>query len=90
MIVLQLKFPHEQKEQVIANIQGYFDDERAEELGHLAAESLLEFMIKEIGPLIYNQAISDSRDLIIEKMASIEEDLYVLEKPVDINNRNVR
>jgi uncharacterized protein (DUF2164 family) len=89
MIVLQLKFPREQKEQVIANIQGYFHDERAEEVGHLAAESLLEFMIKEIGPLIYNHAISDSRNLIIEKMASIEEELYALERPID-NNRNVR
>ncbi|MFS1512085.1 DUF2164 domain-containing protein [Chengkuizengella sp. SCS-71B] len=74
------KLPKEQKDQMIANIQHYFSIERSEEIGNLAAENFLDFIMKELGPYIYNQAISDARMLINEKMVHIEDDLYSLEK----------
>jgi uncharacterized protein (DUF2164 family) len=86
--MLQFKFPREQKEQLIANIKAYFLEERSEEIGNIAAEALLDYMITEIGPLIYNQAIGDSRKLINEKMQAVEDDLYALEKPVDLLKKN--
>jgi uncharacterized protein (DUF2164 family) len=86
--MLQFKFPREQKEQLIENIKAYFLEERSEEIGNIAAEALLDYMITEIGPLIYNQAIGDSRKLINEKMQAVEDDLYALEKPVDLLKKN--
>ncbi|NBI27487.1 DUF2164 domain-containing protein [Chengkuizengella marina] len=74
------KLPKEQKDQMISNIQHYFSMERSEEIGNLAAENFLDFIMKELGPYIYNQAISDARMLINEKMVHIEDDLYSLEK----------
>ncbi|MGC4379063.1 DUF2164 domain-containing protein [Fictibacillus sp. Mic-4] len=75
-----LKLPREQKEQMISEIQQYFYKERGEEIGHLAAENMLDFFMKHAGPILYNQAISDARRLVADRMASIEDDLYALEK----------
>jgi uncharacterized protein (DUF2164 family) len=67
---------------MIADIQRFFYEERNEEIGNLAAENVLEFVKKQLGPYFYNEAIKDARSLMEEKAASIEDDLYALEKNV--------
>ncbi|MFD0680490.1 MULTISPECIES: DUF2164 domain-containing protein [unclassified Paenibacillus] len=78
---MNLKFPKEQKEQIISMLQHYFQEERNEELGHLAAEQLLDFFVKQAGPIFYNQAVDDCRQYVRERVAAVEEDMYALEKP---------
>ncbi|NOU95197.1 DUF2164 family protein [Paenibacillus sp. LMG 31456] len=76
-----LKLPKEQKEQIISMLQQYFLVERGEELGHLAADQLLDFFAKHAGPIFYNQAVDDCRQYVRERVAMVEEDMYALEKP---------
>ena len=78
--MIKLKLPQEQKKQIIKSVQEYFHEERSEEIGELSAEFLLDFMVKEIGPAIYNQAISDAIKLVGEKMSYLEDDLHALEQ----------
>jgi uncharacterized protein (DUF2164 family) len=80
--MIQLKVPREAKEEIIRSIQQYFNEDRDELIGHLAAENLLDFMTKKIGPFIYNQALMDARKMVNEKMLSMEDELYALEKPI--------
>ncbi|WP_028611322.1 DUF2164 domain-containing protein [Paenibacillus harenae] len=80
--MMGLKLPKEQKERLVASVQQYFELERSEEIGSIAAEQLLDFMIKEIGPHLYNHAIQDARKTVIERMQSLEDELYALEKPL--------
>ncbi|WML44785.1 DUF2164 domain-containing protein [Neobacillus sp. PS3-40] len=68
---------------MIADIQRFFYEERNEEIGNLAAENVLEFFKSHLGPHFYNEAIKDARTLMGEKMASIEDDFYMLEKKVN-------
>ena len=70
------KLEKEQKEQIISQIQKYFLEERDEEIGNLSAALFMDFMIKQVGPAIYNQAIKDAYTLVSKKI----EDLYGLEK----------
>ncbi|WP_341805060.1 DUF2164 domain-containing protein [Paenibacillus turpanensis] len=77
-----LKMPKEQKELLVEKVQAYFEQERSEPIGQLAAEQLLDFMLQEIGPHVYNKAIADARQLLMERMASIEDELYSMEKPL--------
>ncbi|TJY43864.1 DUF2164 domain-containing protein [Cohnella pontilimi] len=77
-----LKLPREQKMQLVKNVQGYFEEERSETLGDLAAEQFVDFMIKELGPYIYNTAIEDAKKLITEKLLQIDDEFYTLEKPL--------
>ncbi|MEC0370594.1 DUF2164 domain-containing protein [Paenibacillus chibensis] len=80
--MIPIKLPKEQKLEIASRVQGYFEDERSESIGQLGAEQLIDFMISELGPYIYNKAIEDARAFITEKMAQIDDDLYALEKPL--------
>ncbi|WP_369903146.1 DUF2164 domain-containing protein [Bacillus manliponensis] len=77
-----MKLTNEQKEKLVENVQQFFIEEGLEEIGRFQAERLIEQMIKELGPYAYNQAIQDARQLVVDKLTNMEEDLYVLEKPI--------
>ncbi|WP_409270136.1 DUF2164 domain-containing protein [Neobacillus sp. SCS-31] len=77
-----ITFSKQQKDQLIADIQEYFIKERGEELGNLEAEGLLEFFKTELGPYFYNEGIKQSRKVAEEKMAQLEEELFLLERPM--------
>jgi len=74
-----MKLSKEQRDQVIQHIQQYFEEERDETIGDLAADGVLDFFMSHLAPIVYNQALSDSRHLVIQQMSSLEEDLYALE-----------
>ncbi|OAB37754.1 hypothetical protein PMSD_08610 [Paenibacillus macquariensis subsp. defensor] len=74
-----MKLPNEQREQSIQLIQQYFEEERGETIGDLAADGVLDFFMSHLAPIVYNQALSDSRHLVRQQMSSLEEDLYALE-----------
>lgn len=80
--MLPIKIQREQKLEIIASIQDYFQTERSEVIGDLAAENLLDFMLKELAPYTYNQALADVRQVIEQKMSSLEDEMYALEKPI--------
>ena len=80
--MIPIKMSREEKAKIISRIKNYFDEERSEVIGDLAAEQLLDFMVGELGPPIYNRAIFDARQLIDERFAQIDEDLYTLERPI--------
>ena len=73
----------EQKDMIISKLQRYYYEERQEELGLIGAENLYAFFIKDLAPYIYNQALKDVRKMMDRQWASIDEELYVLEKPAN-------
>lgn len=77
-----MKLPKEQRDQVILLIQQYFEKERGEIIGDLAADSVMDFFMSHVAPIVYNQALSDSRHLVRQQMTSLEDDLYSLEQQV--------
>jgi uncharacterized protein (DUF2164 family) len=86
-MIIPMKLPKEQKEEIIKNVQAYFNEERSETIGDMGAEQLIDFMIKELGPYLYNKGIADARTLINEKAAQIEDELYTLEQPLHNRKR---
>ncbi|AJS60429.1 DUF2164 domain-containing protein [Paenibacillus sp. IHBB 10380] len=77
-----MKLSKEQRDQVILLIQQYFEKERGEIIGDLAADSVMDFFMSHMAPIVYNQALSDSRYLVRQHMTSLEDDLYSLEQQV--------
>jgi len=59
--------------------QAYFRNEHDDPIGDLKAEMMVEFFVKEIGPHIYNQAISDACAFMQDKLIDLEGTLYVPE-----------
>ena len=59
--------------QMHASIQRYCSEELDLEIGELQASFLLDFIVREIGPHIYNQAISDAQAHIIQQAEALPE-----------------
>ncbi|CAM4141195.1 DUF2164 domain-containing protein [Lederbergia lenta] len=78
--MLMPKLSAEQKRQMIEEIQTYFLEERGEEVGEIAAEICFDFIKDRLGPVFYNAAIRDAREVTEQRMQVLEEDLYALEK----------
>lgn len=72
----KIQLTKEQTKISIEDIKSYFITEKDEELTDLAAALLLDFVLTNIGPHIYNQALNDAHSLMSEKI----EDIYGLEK----------
>ncbi|MFP7171302.1 DUF2164 family protein [Terribacillus sp. 7520-G] len=64
-----------QRSEMIRSLQHYFEQEKDEQLGDLAAGLLLEFIVRELGPVFYNAGIEASYQFMNEKM----EDLFGLQ-----------
>ena len=81
-VTFTIKLQREAKEKLIAEIQQFFYDERGEGVGNIAAETVLDFMIKQLGPYLYNEGIKDAQKLIMERMQSVDDDLYAMKKSI--------
>jgi len=71
----KIKLTQPIKEKIIYELQSFFENEREEDLGNIGAELLVDFILKEVGPMIYNQALIDVHELMEEKL----DDIYLLE-----------
>jgi uncharacterized protein (DUF2164 family) len=61
-----------EKTKYLNEIIAYFRDERGEEIGVVAAESVLDFFLFSIGDDIYKKAVEDVRKILKERMADID------------------
>lgn len=61
----------EVKEEMIHGIKRYFLNEREEELGDLAADLILDFIIQELAPEFYNQGIYDAYNYMNDRIEDL-------------------
>ena len=57
-------------------MQRYFDINMEESLGNLPANALLDFILEEIGPSIYNQAVRDAQDHLLTRVQELDIDVH--------------
>lgn len=69
-----IEFSPERKKQLINDLMMYFEQERDEEIGLLAAEMMIDFLIDKIGGEVYNQALDDAKVWFSKKMDDIAVD----------------
>lgn len=71
-----IELSKELRQDLLGSIKEFFLKERDEELSDFQASLLLDFILAELAPPIYNQAIEDAHRFMAAKI----EDLYGLEK----------
>lgn len=76
----KIEFPAAQKEQLIQKLQKYMSHELELELGQFDADFLLDFISKEMGSHYYNQGLYDAQAVLADRMDSLTEVIYQLEK----------
>lgn len=78
-----IKFSKEEKEIISKKIQLYFHEELDQKLGQFDAQFLLDFFSEEIGPYFYNRGLYDAQAILEDRMGSISEAIYDIEKMTD-------
>jgi len=74
-----IKLSKDNKKQLIASIKRYFEENMENEIGDLKADLLLDYFLKEFGPIVYNQAISDAAAFFQERAADLDASCYEVE-----------
>lgn len=74
---LGIAISEQARKEAIASIQRYFEQNMPEEIGVLPAGNLLNFFLEEIGPVVYNRAVSDAQDRLQARVAEMDGELYV-------------
>ncbi|WP_319529433.1 DUF2164 domain-containing protein [uncultured Cohaesibacter sp.] len=81
-----IEFSQEEKQHLAGVIKDYFDQELDQELGRFEAEFLLDYLIKQLGPVFYNKGLLDARALLDKQMDEFTDALYAMEMAVDSTN----
>ncbi|HEY0264493.1 MAG TPA: DUF2164 domain-containing protein [Granulicella sp.] len=70
------ELPKPKRDEAIASLKRYFEENMPEPIGDLPAGLLLNFFLEEIGPAIYNQAVSDAATRMHQRAADLEGELF--------------
>jgi uncharacterized protein (DUF2164 family) len=62
----------EQKKRAIASIKTFAAHELDQDLGDLEAGLVLDFILEEIAPCVYNRAIADAQTFLRDRVADLE------------------
>ncbi|MBR7800052.1 DUF2164 domain-containing protein [Undibacterium fentianense] len=76
---MDIKLKPEIRQQALESLQRYFTSEMEESLGNLQANALLDFLVEEIGPSIYNQAIADAQLHLTARVQDLDIDVHAEE-----------
>ena len=67
-----IELPDDTVKKLIASIRRFFAEERGDEIGDLQARLLLDFILEEIGPSVYNVAIADAQTYMRDRVADLD------------------
>jgi uncharacterized protein (DUF2164 family) len=70
----------EKRAETIKELIAYFNAERGEEIGMIAAEDLLDFLLNTCGEDIFKKGVQQSRIILRENLDNLETDLELLSK----------
>jgi len=73
-VTIELTKDHRQA--LILSLKQYFAESLDQDVGDLKASLLLDFILKEIGAVIYNGAIADAQARMQEMVAELDSTCY--------------
>ncbi len=76
---MEIKLTKEVEKILIASIRRYASENLETEIGELQSSLFLQFCLEEIGPSVYNQAISDAQTYMQEKALDLDNTRFAIE-----------
>jgi uncharacterized protein (DUF2164 family) len=73
---MAIELPKEVRGQAVASIERWFRENMDEPIGNVAAGGLLGFLLEEIGPSIYNQAVRDVQERLQLRVSELDLDVH--------------
>ena len=74
---MTIELPKRKREDAIASLRQYFDENMPEPLGELPAGLLLNFFLEDIGRAIYNKGVADAATRMQQRVGDLEGELFV-------------
>jgi uncharacterized protein (DUF2164 family) len=69
---MPIELPREARNQAIASIERYLAEELDQRIGNIAAGALLGFFLEEVGPLVYNQAVAQVQERLLQRAQELD------------------
>ncbi len=76
---MKIELDDERRAQFLDNLESFLQRELDLELSGFQKDRLADFLIAELGPSVYNQAVQDARKFLQERLDDLEGDLYTPE-----------
>ena len=73
---MAIELNKETRAQALASIERYFLINLDTKIGNIATGALLNFMLEEIGPSIYNQAVADVQERLQARVAEVDLEVH--------------
>jgi uncharacterized protein (DUF2164 family) len=73
---MSIELSKEDRQQAIASIERWFRENMDEPVGNVTAGALLGFLLDEIGPSIYNRAVSDVQERLQARVAELDFEIH--------------
>lgn len=73
---MTLKLDPQTRDASIESLSRYLDENFEEPVGRLQAGALLDFLIEDIAPHVYNQAIRDAQTHLAARVADLDLDCF--------------
>jgi len=76
---MEITLEKDVEKRLAASIRRYVSENLEMEIGELQSSLLLQFCLEEIGPSVYNQAISDAQTYMQEKALDLDNTCFAIE-----------
>jgi uncharacterized protein (DUF2164 family) len=73
---MSIELNKEDRARAVASIERYFRDSMDERIGNITASALLGFFMEEIGPSIYNRAVTDVQERLQARLAELDYEVH--------------
>jgi uncharacterized protein (DUF2164 family) len=73
---MTIELSKDAKQNALESLQKYFQVNLDEPLGNLAAGALLQFILEEIGPSIYNKGVADAQERMQLRISELDSEVY--------------
>lgn len=73
---MTIELTKEAKQNALESIQKYFQVNLEQPIGNLAAGALLEFILEEIGPSIYNKGVADAQERMQARIGELDYEVH--------------
>ncbi len=73
---MSITLPKDKQQQALASVERYFREHMDEPIGNIAAAQLLNFFIEEIGPSLYNQAVTDVQERMQLRVSELDIEVH--------------
>lgn len=73
---MTIKLSKDIEQRLITSVKRFFSEEMDQEIGDLKASFFLKYALQEIGPCVYNKAVSDVQSSIQSMVSEIDSTCY--------------